>query len=62
MTKNTYYTIMTELDDQVEIIEKRADAKKFAKAYAKENKVDVWVIDTLNDNEVAVYDANGIEY
>lgn len=36
--------------------------KKIAKKEAKSRKEMLWVIDILNDNEVAVYDEKGEEF
>ena len=62
MIKNTYYKVMNELDDVIATIETRTEAKKIAKKEAKNRKEMLWVIDVLNDNEVAVYDEKGEEF
>ena len=62
MIKNTYYKIMNELDDVIATVETRTEAKKIAKKEAKNRKEMLWVIDILNDNEVAVYDEKGEEF
>ena len=59
MIKNTYYKVMNELDDVIATVETRTEAKKIAKKEAKSRKEMLWVIDILNDNEVAVYDEKG---
>lgn len=62
MIKNTYYKVMNELDDVIATVETRTEAKKIAKKEAKNRKEMLWVIDVLNDNEVAVYDEKGEEF
>ena len=62
MTKNTYYKVMNELDAVIAIAENRAEANRVAKEEAKNRKEMLWVIDVLNNNEVAVYDENGNEW
>ena len=62
MIKNTYYKVMNELDEVIAIVETRTEAKKIAKKEAKSRKEMLWVIDVLNDNEVAVYDEKGEEF
>lgn len=62
MIKNTYYKVMNELDDVIATVETRTEAKKIAKKEAKNRKEMLWVIDILNDNEVAVYDEKGEEF
>lgn len=62
MIKNTYYKVMNELDDVIATVETRTEAKKIAKKEAKSRKEMLWVIDVLNDNEVAVYDEKGEEF
>ena len=62
MIKNTYYKVMNELDDVIATVETRTEAKKIAKKEAKSRKEMLWVIDILNDNEVAVYDEKGEEF
>lgn len=62
MIKNTYYKVMNELDDIIATVETRTEAKKIAKKEAKNRKEMLWVIDVLNDNEVAVYDEKGEEF
>ena len=62
MIKNTYYKDMNELDDVIATVETRTEAKKIAKKEAKSRKEMLWVIDVLNDNEVAVYDEKGEEF
>ena len=62
MIKNTYYKVMNELDDVIATIETKTEAKKIAKKEAKNRKEMLWVIDILNDNEVAVYDEKGEEF
>ena len=62
MIKNTYYKVMNELDDIIATVETRTEAKKIAKKEAKSRKEMLWVIDILNDNEVAVYDEKGEEF
>ena len=62
MTKNTYYIIMNELDNVVAVAEERNEAKEIAKNVAQNRREMLWVIDVLNDNEVAVYDENGNEW
>lgn len=62
MIKNTYYKVMNELDDVIATVETRTEAKKIAKKEAKSRKEMLWVIDILNDNEVAVYDEKGEEW
>ena len=62
MIKNTYYKVMNELDEVISTVETRTEAKKIAKKEAKNRKEMLWVIDVLNDNEVAVYDEKGEEF
>ena len=62
MIKNTYYKVMNELDDVIATVETRTEAKKIAKKEAKSRKEMLWVIDILNDNEVAVYNEKGEEF
>ena len=62
MIKNTYYKVMNELDEIIATVETRTEAKKIAKKEAKSRKEMLWVIDVLNDNEVAVYDEKGEEF
>lgn len=62
MIKNTYYKVMNELDEVIATVETRTEAKKIAKKEAKSRKEMLWVIDILNDNEVAVYDEKGEEF
>ena len=62
MIKNTYYKVMNELDDVIATVETKTEAKKIAKKEAKSRKEMLWVIDILNDNEVAVYDEKGEEF
>ena len=62
MIKNTYYKVMNELDEVIATVEIRTEAKKIAKKEAKNRKEMLWVIDVLNDNEVAVYDEKGEEF
>ena len=62
MIKNTYYKVMNELDDEIAVVETRREAKKIAKAEAVARKEMLWVIDVLNDNEIAVYDEKGEEF
>lgn len=62
MTKNTYYKVMNELDDVITTVETKREAKSIAKKEAKARKEMLWVIDVLNDNEVAVYDNKGNEW
>ena len=62
MIKNTYYKVMNELDEVIATVETRTEAKKIAKKEAKNRKEMLWVIDILNDNEVAVYDEKGEEF
>ena len=62
MIKNTYYKVMNELDEVIVTVETRTEAKKIAKKEAKNRKEMLWVIDVLNDNEVAVYDEKGEEF
>lgn len=62
MIKNTYYKVMNELDDVIATVETRTEAKKIAKKEAKSRKEMLWVIDVLNDNEIAVYDEKGEEF
>ena len=62
MIKNTYYKVMNELDDVIATVETKTEAKKIAKKEAKNRKEMLWVIDILNDNEVAVYDEKGEEF
>ena len=62
MIKNTYYKVMNELDDVIATVETRTEAKKIAKKEAKNRKEMLWVIDILNDNEVAVYNEKGEEF
>ena len=62
MIKNTYYKVMNELDNVIATVETRTEAKKIAKKEAKSRKEMLWVIDILNDNEVAVYDEKGEEF
>ena len=62
MIKNTYYKVMKELDEVIATVETRTEAKKIAKKEAKSRKEMLWVIDVLNDNEVAVYDEKGEEF
>ena len=62
MTKNTYYKVMNELDEVITTVETKREAKSIAKKEAKARKEMLWVIDVLNDNEVAVYDNKGNEW
>lgn len=62
MIKNTYYKVMNELNDVIATIETRTEAKKIAKKEAKSRKETLWVIDVLNDDEVASYDEKGEEF
>jgi hypothetical protein len=62
MIKNTYYKIMNELDDEIAVVETRREAKKIAKEEAVARKEMLWVIDVLNDNEIAVYNEKGEEF
>ena len=62
MIRNSYYKVMNELDDVFVTVETRKEAKKIAKATAKERKECIWVIDVLNDTEIAVYNEKGIEF
>ena len=62
MIRNSYYKVMNELDDALETVETRKEAKIIAKATAKERKEWIWVIDVLNDTEIAVYNEKGIEF
>ena len=62
MIKNTYYEVMNELDEVIATVETRTEAKKIAKKEAKNRKEMLWVIDVLNDNEVAVYGEKGEEF
>ena len=62
MIKNTYYKVMNELDEVIATVETRTEAKKIAKKEAKSRKEMLWVIDVLNDNEVAVYEEKGEEF
>ena len=61
-SRNTYKKKMNELDDVIATVETRTEAKKIAKKEAKSRKEMLWVIDILNDNEVAVYDEKGEEF
>lgn len=62
MTRNTYYKVMNEMDEVIATVETKTEAKKIAKKEAKARKEMLWVVDVLNDNEVAVYDAKGNEW
>ena len=62
MIRNTYYKVMNEMDEVIATVETKTEAKKIAKKEAKSRKEMLWVIDVLNDNEVAVYDAKGNEW
>ena len=62
MIKNTYYKVMNEKDDVFATTETRREAKVIASKTAKEQKEWIWVIDILNNNEVAVYDEKGNEF
>ena len=62
MIRNSYYKVMNELDDVFATVETRKEAKIIAKATAKERKEWIWIIDVLNDNEIAVYNEKGIEF
>ena len=62
MIKNTYYKVMNERDDVFATTETRREAKTIASKTAKERKEWIWVIDILNNNEVAVYDEKGKEF
>lgn len=62
MIKNTYYKVMNERDDVFATAETRREAKAIAAKTAKERKEWVWVIDILNNNEVAVYNEKGEEF
>ena len=53
---------MNELDDVIATVETKRKAKSIAKKEAKARKEMLWVIDVLNDNEVAVYDNKGNEW
>lgn len=59
MIRNTYYKVMNENDKVFACVETRKEAKAIAKRVAKSGHEWVWVIDVLNDNEVAVYNENG---
>jgi hypothetical protein len=59
MIKNTYYKVMNELDEVFGCTETRKEARKIAEKTAKERKEWIWVIDVLNNNEIAVYDETG---
>lgn len=59
MVKNTYYKVMNEIDEVIACVEARREAKAIAKKAAKSRREWVWVIDVLNDNEVAAYNENG---
>lgn len=60
MIKNTYYKVMDEMDKVFACVETRKEAKAIAKKTAKASHCWVWVIDVLNDNEIAVYNENGV--
>ena len=62
MIRNTYYKVMNEMDEVIAAVETKTEAKKIAKKEAKSRKEMLWVIDVLNDNEVAVYDTKGNEW
>lgn len=62
MTRNTYYKVMNEMDEVIATVETKTEAKSVAKKEAKVRKKMLWVIDVLNDNEVAVYDDEGNEW
>jgi hypothetical protein len=53
---------MNERDDVFATTETRREAKAIASKTAKERKEWIWVIDILNNNEVAVYDEKGKEF
>lgn len=62
MTRNTYYKVMNEMDEVIATVETKTEAKSVAKKEAKVRKEMLWVIDVLNDNEVAVYNDEGNEW
>ena len=62
MIKNTYYKVMNERDEVFATVEIRREAKAIAKKTAIERKERIWVIDVLNNNEVAVYEEDGKEF
>ena len=62
MIKNTYFKVMNERDEVFAIAETRREAKAIAKKTAIERKERIWVIDVLNDNEVALYEEDGKEF
>lgn len=62
MIKNTYYKVMNERDDVFVTTDSLREAKKVARATAIKRKEWIWVIDVLNDNEVVMYEENGIEF
>ena len=62
MIKNTYYKIMNEQDTVFAVVENRREAKAIAKKTAIERKEWIWVIDVLNNNEVAMYEEDGKEF
>lgn len=62
MIKNTYYKVMNERDAVFATTETRREAKAIAAKTAKERKEWIWVIDILNNNEVAVYNEKGEEF
>ena len=62
MVKNTYYKVMNERDEVFATVETRREAKAIAKKTAIERKEWIWVIDVLNNNEVAMYEEDGKEF
>ena len=62
MTRNTYYKVMNEMDEVFLTTDNLREAKKVAKATAVERKEWIWVIDVLNNEEVVMYEENGVEF
>ena len=62
MVRNTYYKVMNEEDKVFITTDSLREAKKVAKATAIERKEWIWVIDVLNDTEVAMYEKDGKEF
>ena len=62
MIKNTYFKVMNEKDEVFATVETCREAKAIARKTAIERKDWIWVIDVLNNNEVAMYEEDGKEF
>lgn len=62
MIRNTYYKVMDEDNKVYLTTDSLREAKKVAKATAIKEGKWIWVIDVLNDNEVVMYEENGVEF